>query len=138
MTRVLFLVGYDHLGYKLDPRLSSRCTLLDPFLFLRHKWTHLCIKSLRISLITISIVKRNFSYCLRNFKRLTQFKLSRFSPPVKKLVTISRQSKFREKNFISVNCNVQRTFVPNLVNVFCHQEERPISSLRWVDCTGQI
>ena len=43
-----------------------------------------------------------------------------FLTPVKKPVTISGHSKFRKKNFISENYNVQSAFVPNLVNVFCH------------------
>ena len=135
MTRVLFLVGCDHPGYKLDSRLSLRFTLLDHFSsFLKYKWTYLCIRLLRISVISISIVERKFSYCPRNFKRRTQFKLSRFLPPVKKAVTISRHSKVRKKNFISENYNVQSTFVPNLVNVFCHHHKRPISGLGWVHC----
>ena len=57
-----------------------------------------------------------------------------FLTPRQKAVTISRHSKFRKKNFISKNYNVQSISVPNLVNVFCHHQKGLISGLRWVDC----
>ena len=129
MTRVLFLVGCDHLGYKMDPRLGSRCTL----------WT-LFVSKIQIDLPVYKFTE-NFSYkqfllfyCLRNSKGLIQLKHPRSwppPPPVKKAVTVSGQSKFRKKNWISENYDVQSTVVPSLVKMFCHQQKRPISGLRW-------
>ena len=101
VARVLFLVGCDQLGYKLDPVFSLGSTLLDPLSFLKYQWIYLFIMLLRISLISISVVKGNFSYCPRNWNRRTQFRTFSFLTLVKKAVTISRHSEFPKKNFIS-------------------------------------
>ena len=95
---------------------------------------HLCISVLKTAVLVV-IGKRGFRkwIVMHQLQFMTNFKFL-FLTPRQKPVTISGHSKFRKKNFISENYNVQSAFVPNLMNVFCHHQKRPISGLRWVDC----